>query len=281
MDLAQVFNEQKERKQEEPPKEEPKQPSPPSLVVEPPKVESPLASPTSPKQDASPESTSPRLRHAHAGIAEKRRSQYEATRQSSVMTLPPLKEEATPAPTPVGTMKSPSGSAGQKNDFDMKAFSAQADAQVKDSQEVSVLHVGEYPSSNASIISVCSWPTDINDGPLPKINAQALLRRAPRPDKKDKQTISVEVLHISGNNATAVPDASANIFYDNEVLAIIHRHKLKKSGLVDTTVWGWKGAKSELGEREERKLGELAKRYHTEIVSGSGYLSWNWANSSL
>ncbi|KAL1715806.1 hypothetical protein EV715DRAFT_255726 [Schizophyllum commune] len=249
MDLAQVFNEQKERKQEEAaPKEEPKQPSPPSLVVEPSKVDSPLASPTSPKQDASPESTSPRMRHAHAGIAEKRRSQYEAARQSSVMTLPPLKEEATPAPTPVRTMKSPSGSAGQKNEFDMKAFSAQADAQAKTSQEPDLLHV------------------DINDGPLPKINAQALLQRPPRPDKKDKQTISVEVLHISGNNATAVPDASANIFYDNEVLAIIHRHKSKKSGLVDTTVWGWKGAKSELGEREERKLGELAKRYHTEII---------------
>ncbi|KAL1673762.1 hypothetical protein EV122DRAFT_221985 [Schizophyllum commune] len=248
MDLAQVFNEQKERKQEEAPKEEPKQLSPPSLVVEPPKVESPLASPTSPKQDASPESTSPRLRHAHAGIAEKRRSQYEAVRQSSVMTLPPLKEEATPVPTPVGTMKSPSGSAGQKNDFDMNAFSAQADTQAKASQEPDLLHV------------------DINDGPLPKINAQALLQRAPRPDKKDKQTISVEVLQISGNNATAVPDASANIFYDNEVLAIIHRHKSKKSGLVDTTVWGWKGAKSELSEREERKLGELAKRYHTGII---------------
>ncbi|KAI5828968.1 hypothetical protein K523DRAFT_243224 [Schizophyllum commune Tattone D] len=248
MDLAQVFNEQKERKQEEAPKEEPKQLSPPSLVVEPPKVESPLASPTSPKQDASLESTSPRLRHAHAGIAEKRRSQYEAVRQSSVMTLPPLKEEATPVPTPVGTMKSPSGSAGQKNDFDMNAFSAQADTQAKASQEPDLLHV------------------DINDGPLPKINAQALLQRAPRPDKKDKQTISVEVLQISGNNATAVPDASANIFYDNEVLAIIHRHKSKKSGLVDTTVWGWKGAKSELSEREERKLGELAKRYHTDII---------------
>uniref|UniRef100_D8QC06 Gelsolin-like domain-containing protein n=1 Tax=Schizophyllum commune (strain H4-8 / FGSC 9210) TaxID=578458 RepID=D8QC06_SCHCM len=248
MDLAQVFNEQKERKQEEAPKEEPKQPSPPSLVVEPPKVDSPLASPTSPKQDVSPESTSPRMRHAHAGVAEKRRSQYEAARQSSVMTLPPLKEEATPAPTPVGTMKSPSGSAGQKNDFDMKAFSAQADTQTKALQEPDLLHV------------------NINDGPLPKINAQTLLQRPPRLDRQEKQTISVEVLQISGNNATAVPDASANIFYDNEVLAIIHRHKSKKSGLVDTTVWGWKGAKSELGEREEQKLQELAKRYHTEII---------------
>ncbi|KAL1741865.1 hypothetical protein HDZ31DRAFT_84556 [Schizophyllum fasciatum] len=249
MDLAQAFSEQKDPKQAEAPKEAPTQPAPPPLVVEPPKSDSPLASPASPKQDVSPESTSPRARHAHAGgNLERRRSQYDASRQSSVMTLPPLKEEATPTPTPVGTVKSPSGSAGQKNGFDAKAFSARADAASNSLQEADLLHI------------------DINDEPLPKINVRALLQRPAKLDRQDKQTISVEVLHVSGNNATAVPDASASIFHDTEVLAVIHRYKSRTSGLVDTAVWGWRGAKSELGAREERKLGELAKRYHTDII---------------
>lgn len=267
MDLAQVFNQQKERKAEEavvpePVKEAPKQPSPPPLVVErpaSPKVESPVevTPPLSPKYDSSPNSTSPRLRHAQAGgAAEKRRPQFES--RHSVMTLPPLKEEATPTPTPVGTMKSPSGSVRQENTFDVKEFSKELSTTESHAPKT---ETAPPKQPERDLVHV-----DIDDGPLPRINAQNLLQLPRQTDKQDKQTISVEVLNVSGNSATAIPDAAMSIFHDNEILAIVHRCKSTKSGLVDTAVWGWRGAKSELGEREERKLAELAKRYHTDIV---------------
>jgi hypothetical protein len=69
---------------------------------------------------------------------------------------------------------------------------------------------------------------------------------------------------ISGS--TASPLGLTHIFYDVEVLAIIHRSKSKLSGLINSTVWSWQGKNARLGDAEERKLSELAKRYGTSIV---------------
>lgn len=69
-----------------------------------------------------------------------------------------------------------------------------------------------------------------------------------------------------GNTATVIP-RDTNVFYDTEVLGIIHRSKAISSGLVSTAVWVWRGKRSQAGEREERKLQELAKRYGTVLVS--------------
>jgi hypothetical protein len=80
-------------------------------------------------------------------------------------------------------------------------------------------------------------------------------------------TISVEVMVIIGNTATAITNP-CNVFYDSEVLAIIHRSKIQSTGLVSTTVWGWRGKRSSIGKREERKLQDLAKRYGTSLVGG-------------
>ena len=68
-----------------------------------------------------------------------------------------------------------------------------------------------------------------------------------------------------GALATPVNDG-AHILYDSDVLAIIHRSKAKSSGLVSTKVWGWFGSRSQTGEKEERKLQELARRYNTSLV---------------
>ncbi|KAI0297169.1 hypothetical protein BC826DRAFT_1090943 [Russula brevipes] len=56
-----------------------------------------------------------------------------------------------------------------------------------------------------------------------------------------------------------------SIFYDSEVLAIVHRVKAKPSGLVETMLWGWQGRRSQIGEREQRKLKDMARHYGTKL----------------
>lgn len=106
-----------------------------------------------------------------------------------------------------------------------------------------------------------------NDGPLPKIDVAALFHAAngPYTPDADIQTISVETMAIQGSTATVLTQ-DGHILYDTEVLAVIHRSKVKSSGLVNTKVWAWKGSKADLGEREEKKLQELARRYNTPLV---------------
>jgi hypothetical protein len=105
------------------------------------------------------------------------------------------------------------------------------------------------------------------DDPLPQVDIDSLVeaRSHSVSSNENTQTISVDVMTITGTTATAV-SREPNVFYDTEVLAIIHRSKSKSSGLVATTVWGWRGKKCHFGEREERKLQDLSKRYGTSIV---------------
>lgn len=118
-----------------------------------------------------------------------------------------------------------------------------------------------------SVISDVHTHSDIVDEPLPTVDVDALLVEGHTytPDP-DIQTISVEVLSIMGASAVSV-DHDTNVFYNNEILAVVHRSKAKSSGLVNTKVWSWLGAKSKSGEKEERKLNELARRYNTSLVS--------------
>ncbi|KAF8556105.1 hypothetical protein OG21DRAFT_1409687 [Imleria badia] len=76
------------------------------------------------------------------------------------------------------------------------------------------------------------------------------------------RTVSVEVMSVVHTNLAPV-QRDTNVFYDGEVLVIVHRAKSRESGLVATKVWCWKGRKCHFGEREERKVGELARRYGT------------------
>jgi len=96
----------------------------------------------------------------------------------------------------------------------------------------------------------------------------ALLKFVPsafNPDSKI-HTISVEVLSINDGNVIPVL-RDTDIFYDTEALAIVHRAKSRENGLVSTKVWCWRGKKCQFGERGEKKAGELARRYGSELVS--------------
>jgi hypothetical protein len=80
----------------------------------------------------------------------------------------------------------------------------------------------------------------------------------------DFNTISVDVMSVTGAAATGLK-GDTNVFYDSEVLAIVLRVKLKSSGLVETTLWGWQGRRSQIGEREQRKLKDMARHYGTKL----------------
>ncbi len=71
---------------------------------------------------------------------------------------------------------------------------------------------------------------------------------------------------VTGATATSVK-SEIGIFYDSEVLAIVHRFKTKTIGLVETSLWSWQGRRSQIGEREERKLKDMARHYGTKLRS--------------
>lgn len=102
---------------------------------------------------------------------------------------------------------------------------------------------------------------------LDNIKVSELLKSRPRPfpSADDIQTISVDVFSIIGNAATLI-SKSPDIFYDTEILVVVHRVKSGASGLATTTVWCWLGKNTRLGDREEKKLRELANRYGTSAV---------------
>lgn len=79
----------------------------------------------------------------------------------------------------------------------------------------------------------------------------------------DVTTISIDIMSVTGATATGVK-GDTDVFYDSEILAIVHRAKAK-SGLVETTLWGWQGRRSQIGEREQRKLKDMARHYGTKL----------------
>jgi hypothetical protein len=71
-------------------------------------------------------------------------------------------------------------------------------------------------------------------------------------------------MSVTGAAATGLKN-DMDVFYDSEILAIVRRVKLKSSGLVETTLWGWHGRRSQIGEREQRKLKDMARHYGTKL----------------
>jgi hypothetical protein len=184
--------------------------------------------------------------------AEKRRSTYE---RYSAIILPPLKEEETPTPTPAGTL----------NLKNVQLIN------VKTSVPEEIVFVADDPlpkvhdKEDVTAPNVLSITRD--EQSLPAIQVAKILEHPfPIPTVAlDQQTISVEVLLLTGTSATPIAGA-IDIFYESEILTIIHRIKSKSSGLASTFVWCWLGRRSNFGDREERKLHELAKRYGTSAV---------------
>lgn len=71
---------------------------------------------------------------------------------------------------------------------------------------------------------------------------------------------------ISGRTATAVT-REPNVFYDSEVVTIIHRAKGNTGQLMSNKVWIWRGRNANFEEKEERKAKELTERFGTTGVS--------------
>ena len=71
-------------------------------------------------------------------------------------------------------------------------------------------------------------------------------------------------MSVIGATAMSVK-GDTSVFYNEEILAIVHRAKATSSGLVETTLWAWQGRRSELGECEQRKLKEMARHYGTKL----------------
>lgn len=104
------------------------------------------------------------------------------------------------------------------------------------------------------------------DEPLPRLDV-SLLAEGPSAYAPDPtiRTISVDVMTVSGSTVTPLQDI--NVFYDDEVVVIIHRKKSTSSGLVATSIWAWIGKGSRHGDEEKSKLTEMASRYGTTFVS--------------
>ncbi|KAJ3844708.1 hypothetical protein F5878DRAFT_63651 [Lentinula raphanica] len=188
-------------------------------------------------------------------LAERRRSSYQE--KYAAITLPPLREEVTPASTPAGTLA---------RDVSPVVQSLENTANGKKAQHEVEPSLARTASTDSDTIMI-----DHEDTPLPEINIDSLLASHQRSKSNtDLTAVSVEVMVITGNNATAI-SKETDVFYDVEVVAIVHRTKSKSSGLVSTAVWGWFGKHCEATDVEQRKLEELAKRYGTTVITVEQY----------
>ncbi|TDL26172.1 hypothetical protein BD410DRAFT_784226 [Rickenella mellea] len=181
--------------------------------------------------------------------AERRRSTYE---KYSAIIMPPLKEEKTPAQTPVATLsKSASANTSQK--------------------ESDILNAASQPLGSTDRRNTETY-IDHDDKPLPSFDIKTICDNEPTnfAPNPDLHTVSVEVINVVGSAATTISD-NAHIFYDGEILAIVHRAKSRSLGLVTTNVWSWRGLKSQAGVQEERRLQELAKRFNSNLQTCDQY----------
>ncbi|KAI0266864.1 hypothetical protein BC834DRAFT_873918 [Gloeopeniophorella convolvens] len=190
----------------------------------------------------------------HAPPMEKRKSSFD---KYSAFTMAALVEERTPATTPAQTLA--------KNNPPVLEAIVQVEALVRPEtkQEGSdIVHVVALVKKDDNVIEIPS-----QDKPLPRVNVnELLLPPAKYQPSPDITSISVDVMSIAGATATGVK-GNTSVFYDSEVLAIVHRFKTKSTGLVETKLWGWQGRRSQIDEREERKLKDMGRHYGTKLCS--------------
>ncbi|KAJ7594408.1 hypothetical protein C8J56DRAFT_926702 [Mycena floridula] len=175
--------------------------------------------------------------------SERRRSSYE---KYSAIILPPLKEETTPLQSPAVTLSKSAG----------RAVEIPLDTEFIDKR------LNESQSQQSSFVHI-----PLDDEPLPSVDIKYLLNSVVQNAKPDPDvhSISVEVISITPN-ANVTVSTDSNVFHDTERLAIVHRTKSKSKGLVATTVWGWRGKQSLGGEKEDRKLQDIARRYGCVLI---------------
>ncbi|TFY58115.1 hypothetical protein EVJ58_g6618 [Rhodofomes roseus] len=199
---------------------------------------------------------------------DKRMSSYE---RYSAIVMPPVEEEKTPAPSPAGTLARSSAlvfpDAIAEVELEVTPAAVERPAEPSTASAEAVAEQPATAATESKVIRI-----EYVDEPLPNVDVVTLLNSgcSPYAPDADVQTISVDVMTIIGNGATAVR-RDAHIFYDHDVLAIIHRAKVRSAGLASTKVWGWKGKHSRLGEREEQKLQGLARQYGTKLIMAQQY----------
>ncbi|KAL6308234.1 hypothetical protein BKA93DRAFT_766050 [Sparassis latifolia] len=202
--------------------------------------------------------------------AEKRKSSYD---RYSAITMPPVEEEKTPVPSPANTMsRSAVQPAPERNQEKPDEQSSQNETGI-----VSVSPVGPpVPGLSYEMKPFATENKFIHiehaQDAIPSVDLDALLNnwRMPSTEDGDLQPISVDVMSVIGNTATPIA-RDTYIFYDNDLLTVVYRAKVRSSGLVSTKVWAWRGKHCVVGEREERKLQELARRYGTSPITVHQY----------
>lgn len=137
-----------------------------------------------------------------------------------------------------------------------------------ESDELKYIWVSLRPQALSWCSIALTHALDFDDTPIPSIDISQLLQsQKPFPlSPPDIKTISVNVFSINGNSCNAVAH-DTDIFYDSELLAVVHRYRSTSSGFVSIQLWVWYGKKCIFGEKEECKVQELAKRYNAKQVS--------------
>lgn len=159
---------------------------------------------------------------------ERRKSNQE---KYSAIILPSLKEDTTPTTLPA-TLSHPISIIHEQKNIDTKPGSP---IKRKHDDDVLLPSVNIEPLINPSVL----FSADLNS-----------------------ETISVDIMVVMGNTSIVVSQDPV-VFYDTELLVIVHRSKSRITSLVSTTVWAWRGKRCTLGEKGNAKLQELAKRYGT------------------
>ncbi|KAF8678401.1 gelsolin repeat protein [Rhizoctonia solani] len=219
----------------------------------------------------------PSPRSTPAAARERRRSSYD---RYSVITMPPLREEKSPAPTPAATLSKSQELSVPPAEPMPVSTSPKTSPKVspKPSPRLSPKPLSPRPSPRPSpraqpvplpvenkVDGV--FHVDPNMAPIPPFNLQQAISSNPYTFTfpSNLKRISIDVFSLSNGQAAVVPSYPC-LVYESELVAIVQRVRNEASGLVLSKVWGWYGKKAQPGPREEGKLAELAKQYGTSVV---------------
>ncbi|CAE7094479.1 unnamed protein product [Rhizoctonia solani] len=219
-----------------------------------------------PKMPASP-------RSVPAAMRERRRSSYD---RYPVVTMPPLKEEKTPTPTPAGTLSKSQELSVPVAEPVPASTSPKTSPRVspKPSPRLSPKPLSPRPSPKVQPAPLPVenkvdevYRVDQNMAPIPPFNLQQAINANPYnfTFPSNLKRISTDMFSLSNDRATLVT-SNPCLVYDSELVAIIQRVRNETNGLVLSKVWGWCGRKAQPGGKEEGKLVELAKQYGTTVI---------------
>ncbi|ELU42647.1 hypothetical protein AG1IA_03321 [Rhizoctonia solani AG-1 IA] len=245
----------------------------------------------------------PSPRSIPAAARERRRSSYD---RYSVITMPPLREEKSPAPTPAATLSksqelsvppaepmpvstspktSPKVSPKPSPRLSPKPLSprpsprpsprAQPVPLPVENKVDGVFHVGTLLNRCTLLAELDLRVLDPNMAPIPPFNLQQAISSNPYTFAfpSNLKRISIDVFSLSNGQAAVVPSYPC-LVYESELVAIVQRVRNEASGLVLSKVWGWYGKKAQPGPREEGKLVELVPSFQgdesQELVDAVG-----------